>query len=111
MRDAFLRALVAAGVALWLITEALGLFHALRPGPVLAAWCLLLIAALVWAWPRLHLPHVHLDPVVLLCVAGCAAVLVLTAIVAAYSPPNSADAMAYHMPRVVYWTEQGSVRF
>ncbi len=119
VRDRFLRAVTVGGVLVWAITEALSPFAALRRAPLAIAWSLVLAASGIGAALRLHSARRRarrpaipkFDPVVLLCSLGIAAILVLTGITAAFSPPNSADAMAYHMPRVVYWAEQASVRF
>jgi hypothetical protein len=117
LRDRFLRALVLFGVALAAITESLGAIGAIRRGPLIVCWSAVLFIALAFAIKRIkqgfRFPPISLsaDPVVLLCAAGIFVILALTAVTAAFSPPNSADAMAYHMPRVVYWAEQQSVRF
>src|SRR5271156_2067649 len=113
-RDQFLRALVILGAALWFSTELLGAIHQLRRGPLVIWWSAVAIAAVIYVArrrPVFRLAGFRADPVVLLCSAGVFAILILTAITAAFSPPNSADAMAYHMPRVIYWAEQSSVRF
>ncbi len=115
LRERVLRGAVILGVVLLTITEGLSPFSALTRGPLIAAW-LLIIAALVTLGVRTQFfrvtrPSLSFDPVILLCAAGILAVLTLTFITAVYSPPNSSDAMSYHMPRVVYWTEQSSVRF
>ncbi len=117
-RDRFLRGFVVFGAAVAAITEALSLFGAIRAVPLTICWLVVVAVALALAIRIRRRPPASLaprlvprDPVVWICIAGSAAILVLTAIAAAYSPPNSADAMAYHMPRVVYWAEQGSVRF
>ncbi len=111
-RDLFLRAAVLIGVAAVAITELLSAFGAIHRVPLLICWIIVGIAAVVFfARKNLKVPKIKLDPVVALCTAGAAVILALTAVTAAYSPPNSWDALAYHMPRVVYWAEQGSVRF
>ncbi len=104
-----MRGLVLLGAAIWIGAEGLGFLHLLRPVPLAVWWAL--VAAAAWRFrPRLKFDWPR-DPVVRVCGAAIAVILVLTAVVAAFSPPNSADAMAYHMPRVVYWAQQGSVQF
>jgi hypothetical protein len=114
LRDRFLRALVLFGVALVAITETLSAFDLIQRGPLILCWVAVLVTALIAA-KKQHFRFVrmslNLDPVVLVCAGGVIVILTLTAVTAAFSPPNSADAMAYHMPRIVYWAEESSVRF
>jgi hypothetical protein len=115
MRDLVLRALVVLGTAAVLLTEALSPFHLLRRGPLLAAWIALLAAGAAYLWKRRPpIPRFACKPLHIGAAAIVAAILAISCIVgvtAILSPPNSADAMAYHMPRVVYWAQAGSVAF
>jgi Dolichyl-phosphate-mannose-protein mannosyltransferase len=113
-RDLVLRATVISGVAVCAITEVLSPFGALRHIPLTIAWSAILAGMCGLAWRRRSIPKIRpgrIDWIVAAYGAACAAILALTAAAAALSPPNSADAMAYHMPRVLYWAEQGSARF
>ncbi len=115
-RDRFLRAAVAFGLTIVLATELLSAFGLLRRGPMIGAWSVALLAALARGWrARRPAPWRGMKPpadaLVLLTLAGCLAIVIVTGVTAAFSPPNSTDAMAYHLPRVVYWAEQGSLRF
>jgi hypothetical protein len=99
-----------------LLTELLSPFHGLRPGVLAAAWTILACGGALW-WRRsgrswisfpkrtaLTAPEIAIA-VAILAIAAC------VGLTAALSPPNSADAMAYHLPRVVYWTQNRSVAF
>jgi len=108
LRHLLLRTAVLTGVAVVAITEALSPLHALSRWPVAIAWALLL-ALLVRTRPRLRLPS--WKPIEGTLALATAAVAALIALTATLSPPNSADAMAYHLPRVVYWGQSGTVAF
>ena len=115
-RDRFLRALVLFGLALFAMTELLSLFNLVRPVPLMACWTAIFTVAIAYivrtrGTLRIRPPSFHVEPVLLICLLSIMAILALTALTAGFSPPNSADAMAYHMPRVVYWAEQSSIRF
>jgi hypothetical protein len=105
LRDSLLRTAVLAGAATGVFTEVLGSFHLLSRWPVAIAW---VVAIAVWLRFR-----VQPAPSQRGSLAGALIALVtLPSLVAAIlSPPNSADAMAYHLPRVVYWAQSGSVAF
>ena len=109
MRDSILRAAVLLGTATLVLTELLSLFHLLTRWPLTAAW---LVAVAAWAWfrPRdtVSWRFLPFETSVTAIIGAMASVVALTAIL---SPPNSADAMAYHLPRVVYWAQSSSVSF
>lgn len=101
------------GVFLFAITELLSNFELLQRGPLWIMWLLAVgCGALFLLRRRLQVVRpASFDPFVLLCATACFVVVFITGATAFISPPNSADAMAYHMPRVIYWAEQASVRF
>jgi hypothetical protein len=112
MRDLLLRGFVLCGASLALLTEFLSLFHMLRPIPLAAAWLVLAFAAARYLYqqpPRF--PHPERQPLAAAAALLIAAIAAIIGATALLSPPNSADAMAYHMPRVVYWAQSGSVAF
>jgi len=112
LRDFLLRALVLFGAVVALLTEVLSPFHLLRRGPLTAAWLVVGLAAaalLYFRRPKLARVSVRLLEA---AITGVIAVIAgIVGLIAILSPPNSADAMAYHMPRVVYWAQSGSVAF
>ena len=109
MRDYLLRAAVLAGTATLAITEVLSPFHLLTRWPLAAAW-LIAIALFAWAGPRVAFTG-RIRPLEATLAGVAAAMGAVIAFTAVLSPPNSADAMAYHLPRVVYWAQAGSVAF
>ena len=112
MRDLLLRALVLFGTAAALLTEALSPFHLLRRGPLLGAWMALLAAAVAYLWVRRPpIPRPAFKPAEAAIAAAILAIACTVGAAAVLSPPNSADAMAYHVPRVVYWAQSASVAF
>lgn len=124
-RDGYLRAAVALGAMLVIITEALSAGTAITRAGLIAAWSAAAVAAAIFIVRKVRgvraglqyhagqaARHASTNGIVdALLMASIAAVLGIVAFTALLSPPNSADAMAYHLPRVVYWAEQHSVRF
>jgi hypothetical protein len=112
LRDLFLRALVLFGAIVVVLTEILSPFQLLRRAPLTAAWLVVaLAAAALLYFRRPKLPRVSIRPLEA-AIAGVVAVIAgIVGLIAILSPPNSADAMAYHMPRVIYWAQSGSVAF
>jgi hypothetical protein len=111
LRDTLLRILVLSGCFTAILTESLSPFHLLRRGPLAIGW--IAAAALCILWLRGHLarPKFSWHPVESAIAAALLAIALPVGMAAALSPPNSTDAMAYHLPRVIYWAQAGSASF
>jgi len=110
-RDASIRALVLFGALTAAVTEGLSAISALRSGQLFGAWLAVSAVAFVYwktpkpagfsRWPALDI----------LLVAGTCAIALAVGLTALLSPPNTWDALAYHVPRVVHWAQAGTVSF
>ena len=119
-RDAFLAACVIWGIAIAALTEGLSLANAVSLGPLVVAWVLVsLSAVLLWWFSARHTAMVSARRIFSalpdsasqrILLGGICLILVLTACVALIAPPNNFDSMTYHLTRVLNWIDHRSVR-
>jgi hypothetical protein len=107
-RDAFLRAIVAYGAVTVVLTESLSAAHAIRPVPLVIAWTIVCTATLLTYRQQAARPRTP-DWLTAAFIAATVLVTAIVGFIAWKSAPNSADAMAYHLPRVFYWRQQEHV--
>lgn len=109
----FLRSLILCGAATLLATEGLSLIRGISPSALAGFWILVLVAAASVLATRLR----RVEPIRLpslrarltgwdaALLAGIGLVVGITALVAWFAPPNSWDALTYHMARVAHWAQ------
>jgi hypothetical protein len=126
-RTAAMGAATAWGVLVVLITELLSLAQGLTTTGLATTWLVVDVVALIYLWQGtrrrtqqnpLQVPGLRARQMIsrlprmqMFLLLGVGAIITLVAIVAVLSPPNTWDAMAYHMPHVVNWIQHRSISF
>ena len=106
LRITLLRTAVIAGAAVTGITELLSFFDLLTPVAIAMSW---LLCAPFLRFPLPRRPAIGWTEWMLL--APIFGILLLLGWISWLSPPNAYDALAYHLPRVVFWAQHGNVNF
>jgi len=106
--------MLACGVAVVVLTEALSLFTAISARNIAGLWCLLGCGALVMVVRWCRRPHVSIAGPALsgaerLMLATIVLIGAVTFITALLTPPSHVDSMVYRLPRMLYWAQHGSV--
>jgi hypothetical protein len=113
-RSASLRAAVVWGAYLVLLTEFLSLLEAIDVLWLVIGWLVPIVVTGAWFLKRkrtgapLALPRLHL-PSNIVIASVVAVVVIVTATVAWFAPPQTWDSLTYHMSRVAHWAQQSSV--
>ena len=123
-REAALRAAVVSVTILVTITETLSLPYLLTRNALIVSWSVALVAVLGFllrslkrmpppprppSQPAIHLPSGMASLDVFLC-ATIVIILAIIGAVAIIAPPNTSDAMEYHLPRIIFWVSNHTVR-
>lgn len=116
-RMAFIQAAIVWAGYLTLCTEALSLFQAINRLALGLVWSVPVLTGIVWIWLRLSHRKVLRLPIVYHRDSWMGAILdffvflilLITAVVALVSPPNSQNAMIYRMSRVAHWAQEQSL--
>jgi len=117
-RRVLLRSLVLWGAYVVVVTELFSLLRIIRSSYLALAWGVPLIVLCGWliqrkrggygiAIPSWRPPEKFSERVLLL---GVVVILLLTAIVAWKTPPQTWDSMNYHMSRVAHWAQEEAVK-
>jgi len=126
-REAVIHAATVWGVLVVVLTEVLSLPHWLTRVGLSATWAVIDLTVLLYLWYKtrqevwknggLRFPMVfpqtmlRLNEVDIGLLVGSGIIVTLVGATALLSPPNTWDAMDYHMPRIVYWIQNRSVAF
>jgi hypothetical protein len=114
---AFISTCLAVGVYAVLVTEALSLVRGVSVAALTVVWAAPVVTGTAWlvgkgrragqlVLPVLPVPS---STFLRLLAAGLALILVLTAVVSWFAPPNTWDALTYHMDRVAHWAQTGTI--
>ena len=96
-------------------TELLSLHHAVSFRPLLLFYAVVNIALAVWVYQRRHFLKFNKfqsyrpGSFNKLLLALIIFLIVLSASMAFFCPPNNPDSLSYHLSRQIYWMQQGSL--
>ena len=113
-RSATLRAAVVWGAYLVFLTEFLSQLEAIEAVWLAIGWTIPIAVNGAWLLERkrtaapLSFPRLHL-PSEILMAGVVSAVVIVTATVAWFAPPQTWDSLTYHMSRIAHWAQQESV--
>ena len=118
IRMAFWEALLLIGVFIAVTSELLSFYHLLNAETVTIAWVVLAATCLLFwrvlgiragaSWPlgQTKQTYAHFVTFIAIAVLVCAVFAV-----AHLAPPNTYDALTYHMPRVMHWLRRESLDY
>jgi len=112
VREYFLYTSIYLGIIIVISTEFLSFFNYLNNFSIKLLWLIIFFIALIiiskkkfFNFSFTILPHIDYKILFILVV------FLLTFITALIYPPNSLDAMSYHLPKVMKWIQNGNLSF